>query len=323
MRGLVATLFLVALPLAASAQGTKPPVRIGFLAPGAPATARIQLNAFLDGMRELGYVEGRTFVIEYRGADGQLERLPELAAELVKARVDVIVASSTPGSLSAKAATQTIPIVFPNGSDPVGSGIVPQLARPGGNITGLSLMASEISAKRLEMLREVVPQIARVAMVWDRANPGMALRVRETRQAAEQTKVDFLDAGARNLDELEQALAQLLTRRPDAVLVTTEPFTTLHRSRILQFLEQQRLPCMYEDRAFVEAGGLMSYGPSVLANFRRAAVYVDKILKGAKPGDLPIEQPTKFEMFINLKTARALGLTMPPSLLLRADRVIE
>jgi putative ABC transport system substrate-binding protein len=323
MRAIVATLLLVALPLCASGQATKPVVRIGFLAPGAPVTARVQLDAFLEGMRELGHVEGRTFVIEYRGADGQLERLPALAAELVKARVDVLVASSTPGSLAAKAATQTIPIVFANSSDPVGSGVVSQLARPGGNITGLSLMASELSAKRLEMLRDVVPRIGRVAMVWDRANPGMALRVRETRQAAEQTKVDFLDAGARNLDELEQALAQLLTRRPDAVLVTTEPFTNLHRGRILQFMEQQRLPCMYEERGFVEAGGLMSYGPSVPANFRRAAAYVDKILKGAKPGDLPVEQPTKFELIINLKTARPLGLTVPPSLLLRADRVIE
>ena len=314
---------VLAAPLVAEAQPTKTPVKVGFLAPGTMALHAAQLEAFRRGMRELGYVEGRTFVIDARYADGHLERLPMLAAEMVTARVDVIVAVSTPGALVAKAATHTIPIVFPASSDPVGTGIVPELARPGGNVTGLSLMASDLSAKRLQVLRELAPAIGRVAIVWDASNPGMALRVRETRQAAEQLKLSFLDAGAKNFEELEAALAEVAKQRADALVVTAEPFTRRHQQRILDFVTLHRLPTMYEDRSYADAGGLMSYGPNIIENYRRSAGYVDKILKGAKPGDLPIEQPTKFELVINLKTAKALGLTIPPSLLLRADQVID
>jgi putative tryptophan/tyrosine transport system substrate-binding protein len=223
----------------------------------------------------------------------------------------------------AKAATHTIPIVFPASSDPVGTGIVSELARPGGNVTGLSLMASDLSAKRLQVLRELAPAIGRVAIVWDASNPGMALRVRETRQAAEQLKLSFLDAGAKNFEELEAALAEVAKQRADALVVTAEPFTRRHQQHILDFVTLHRLPTMYEDRSYADAGGLMSYGPNIIENYRRSAGYVDKILKGAKPGDLPVEQPTKFELIINLKTAKTLGLTIPSSLLLRADQVID
>jgi putative ABC transport system substrate-binding protein len=320
---IAASVILLIATTPARAQPPRGPFKIGVLGPGLSANATRQIAAFREGMRELGHIEGRTFVLESRFGDGHPDRLPALAAELVAGGVDVIVAISTPGALPAKAATRTIPIVFPASSDPVGVGVVSQLARPGGNVTGFSLMASELSGKRLQLLREVVPNITRVAVIWDASNPGMALRVRETRQAAEQIKVGFRDAGAKNLEELEASLADLLKQSPDALVVTTEPFTQTHRARILEFAAQNRVPAMYEERQYVEAGGLMSYGPNILDNYRRTAGYVDKILKGAKAGDLPIEQPTRFELVINQRTARALGLTLPPSMLLRADQVIE
>ncbi len=316
-------LSLLAAPLTAAAQQPAKVPRIGGLFPGTPASAALPLDAFWQGMRELGYVEGRNVLIEYRWAEGAMARLPALAAELVQRRVDLILTSSTPASLAAKEATSTIPVVFAASSDPVGAGVVASLAHPGGNVTGFSVLAPELSGKRLELLRETVLWVASVAILWDVSNVGMAERVRETRAAAGILKLRFHSQGARDLAELEQAFATLARERPDALLVTAEPFTVQQRRRIRDFVTQQRLPTMYEERRFVDAGGLMSYGPSVLDNFRRAATYVDKILRGAKPGDLPVEQPTRFELVVNLKTAKALGLTIPQSVLIRADQVIQ
>jgi putative ABC transport system substrate-binding protein len=302
------------------------PARIGWLVPTTQAEwdgPDGWLKEYRGGMRDLGYIEGRTVQTEYIYADGHFERLPELAAKLVEHKVDLIVTASTPAAIAAKRATDKIPVVFAAGSDPISTGVVASLAHPGGNITGLSLMASDLSAKRLELLHTLVPRLGRIAVLWDSSNPGMALRARETRAAAEQTNIAFFDAGAHNLDELEAIFAELSKQRPLAVVVTAEPFTQEHRNRILDFMARNAIPAMYEEAGFVEGGGLMSYGPSVRDLFRRSAIYVDKILKGAKPADLPIEQPTKFELVINLKTAKAFGLTMPDSILVRADKVIE
>jgi putative tryptophan/tyrosine transport system substrate-binding protein len=297
--------------------------RIGWLVPTTQAEWDSLLGAYRGGMRELGYIEGRTVETEYLYADGHFDRLPGLAAKLVEHKVDVIVTASTPASLAAKQATTKTPIVFAASSDPISTGVVASLARPGGNVTGLSLMASDLSAKRLELIHTLVPRVSGIAVLWDSSNPGMALRVRETKAAAEQSKIGFFDAGAHDLDGLEAIFAQLLKRRPEALLVTAEPFTMEHRARILDFMTRNAIPCMYEESRFVEAGGLMSYGPSVGDLFRRSASYVDKIIKGTNPADLPVEQPTKFELVINLKTAKALGLIVPESILVRADKVIE
>ena len=314
----------VAAPLEAFAQQRSGKVpRIGWLVPGTRADQDPLLEEYRRGMRELGYIEGRTVDTEYVYADAQFSRLPGLAAQLVERKVDVIVTASTPASLAAKQATAKIPIVFAASSDPISTGVVASLARPGGNVTGLSLMASDLSAKRLELIHVLVPRVSRIAVLWDSSNPGMALRVRETKAAAEQSKVAFFDAGAHDLDGLEAMFAELSKQRPGALLVTAEPFTTQHRVRILDFMERNAIPCMYEESRYVEAGGLISYGPSVADLFRRSALYVDKILKGANPADLPVEQPTRFELVINLKTAKALGLTVPDSILVRADKVIE
>jgi putative ABC transport system substrate-binding protein len=296
--------------------------RIGWLAPGSP-TVQDLLEEYRRGMLEFGYVEGRTVQTEYLYADGQSDRLPGLAARLVTDKVDIIVTAGTPGCLAAKQATTTIPIVFAVSSDPVSTGVVTNLALPGGNITGLSLMATDLSAKRLELLQILVPSINRIAVLWDSSNPGMALRVHETQLAAEQLKITFYDAGARDLDGLEASFTALSERRPEALVVTAEAFTNRHRDRILDFTMRNRIPAIYEDGRFAQAGGLMAYGPSIPHLFRRSASYVDKILKGAKPAELPVEQPIKFELVLNLKTAKALGLTVPPSLLARADEVIE
>src|SRR5262245_3122288 len=315
---------VVAAPLEAFAQqhsGKFP--RIGWLVPGTQGDYAPLLEAYREGMRELGYIEGRTVETEYVYADAQFDRLPGLAAQLVERKVDVIVTASMPASLAAKRATAKIPIVFAATSDPIDMALVASLARPGGNATGLSLMSSDLSAKRLELIHILVPRVSRMAVLWDSSNPGMALRVRETRAAAERFNVAFFDAGARDLDGLEAMFAELSQRRPEALLVTAEPFTREHRARILDFMARNAIPCMYEESRFVEAGGLMSYGPNVRDLFRRAAVYVDKIIKGANPADLPVEQPIKFELVINLKTAKALGLTVPDSILVRADKVIE
>jgi putative ABC transport system substrate-binding protein len=304
-------------PLAASAQQS---FRIGLLNSGA---STFFIDPFVGKLQELGYREGRNIVIERKFAEGNRERLKEFAADLVRQRVDVIVTIGTPAGFAAKQATGTIPIVFGAISDPVGVGLVTSLARPGGNATGNSLMAPELSAKRLEILRTLKPGISRCAILWDSSNPGMAERVRETEIAADRSHVLLHTVGPRTPAELEAAFTELLDRRPDALLVTTEAFTRQHLARILDFAGQNRIPAMFEDSSFVEAGGLMSYGPDYQEVFRTAAVLVSKILKGAKPADLPIEQPTTFQLVINLKTAKALGIDIPPNLLAMADRVIE
>jgi putative ABC transport system substrate-binding protein len=296
--------------------------RIGWLVP-TPEAEQENLEQYRRGMLELGYVEGRTVATTYLYADGEADRLDKLAATLVAENVDIIVTFSTPGCLAAKRATTTIPIVFAASSDPLSTGIVTSLGHPGGNITGLSVMATELSAKRLELLQMVVPSIHSIAVLWDSSNPGMALRVRETRLAAEQLNVAFLDSGARDLDSLEASFAALSRQRPEALLVTAEPFTRRHRDRILDFTMKNRIPTIYEDSGFVRAGGLISYGPNIPSLFHSAAGYVDKILKGARPADLPVEQPTKFLLIINVRTAKALNLEIPPTLLARADEVIE
>ena len=317
---IVAGASVLMAPLAPFAQPQQRTFRIGMLAAGSPTRFT---DAIITALQDLGYIEGRNVVIERRFAEGHLDRLPDFAAELVKLRVDIIVIQGTPASLAAKKATSTIPIVFAANSDPVGVGIVASLARPGGNVTGTSLMASDLSAKRLELLHAMAPRLSRIAILWDSSNPGMSLRVRETEIAAKQLQVVLRSAGPRNLEELEAVFVELAKQRPDALLVTVEPFTRRHLARILEFCSTNRIPSMFEESSYVEAGGLMSYGPDLREIYRRAATYVDRILKGAKPADLPVEQPTKFELVINLKTAKALGITLPQSILVRAERVIE
>jgi putative tryptophan/tyrosine transport system substrate-binding protein len=278
---------------------------------------------FTRKLEELGYVEGKNLVVDRKRAEGNTERLKEFAAELVRQRVDVIVTVGTPAGFAAKQATTTIPIVLGGNSDPVGVGLVASLARPGGNITGNSFMAPDLSAKRLDLLRRLDPGISRFAILWDSSNPGMASRVRETQVAADQSHVFLHTVGPRNPEELEAAFADLLKQRPDALLVTTEAFTRKYQARILDFANGNKIPAMFEDVSFVEIGGLMSYGPDYQEVFRTAAVFVSKILKGARPADLPIEQPTTFELVLNLKTAKSIEREFPPNLLALANRVIE
>jgi len=304
-------------PLASRAQK---PFKIGLLDTGLGADFAVP---FMQKLAELGYVEGRNVVIERKSAGGNTALLTDLAADLVRQQVDVIVTAGTPAGFAAKNATSTIPIVLGANSDPVGVGLVASLARPGGNTTGNSLMAPELSAKRLDILHTLSPGISRIAILWDSSNPGMAERVRETKIAADQSHVLLYTVGPRNLNELDAAFADLLNSRPDALLVTAEAFTRQHLVRILDFTNSNKIPAMFEDNSYVVAGGLMSYGPDYQDVFRKAAIFVDKILKGAKPGDLPIEQPTKLQLVINLKTAKALGLEIPPKLIALADRVID
>jgi putative ABC transport system substrate-binding protein len=306
-----------AWPLAARAQQR---FKIGVLDAGLGAAFTVP---FMRKLGELGYVEGKNIVIEHKSAQGNAERLNEFAAELVRQQVDVIVTAGTPAGFAAKQATTTIPIVLGANADPVGVGLVASLARPGGNATGNSLMASDLSAKRLDILRTFSPGITSFAILWDSSNPGMAKRVQETKIAADQLRTMLRPIGPRNLDELDAAFAELLNARPDALLVTAEAFTRRYLARIVEFANSNKLPTMFEDSEYVEAGGLMSYGPDYQAVFEKAAIFVDKILKGAKPADLPIEQPTKFELVINLKTTKMLGREIPPQLLALADRVIE
>jgi putative tryptophan/tyrosine transport system substrate-binding protein len=298
----------------------QPRFKIGLLDTGLGAAFT---TPFTRKLVELGYVEGKNVVIERRAAEGNAARLKEFAADLVGQQVDVIVTAGTPAGVAAKQATSVIPIVLGAISDPVGIGLVASLARPGGNATGNSLMAPDLSAKRLDILHTLAPGITRFAILWDSSNPGMAERVRETKRAADQSHVLLHPVGPRNLDELDAAFSELLQARPDALLVTAEAFTRRYQSRILDFANSNKIPAMFEDGGYVEAGGLMSYGPDYPAVFAKAAIFVDKILKGAKPADLPVEQPTKFELVINLRTAKALGLEIPPTLIALADRVIE
>jgi putative ABC transport system substrate-binding protein len=321
---LLGALILAAPVTSFSQQPAKVP-RIGYLQPAAPQNNSSPfLEDFRQGLRDLGYIEGKNVQLEVRWGEGKLERLPVLAAELVGLKVDVIVAVSSPSVMAAKQATQTIPIVMPLSSDPVGDGLVKSLARPGGNITGLSLMTPDVGAKRLQLLKEVFPKPARpVAVLWNPDYVGMAARFRQAQRVGPTIGMDVRSVEVRDSRELERALEALDRERPDALVLLADPLTLSQRLRIVEFAAEERLPAIYEVSQFVEAGGLMSYGPDVDELVRRSATYVDKILKGAKPGDLPIEQPTKFELVINLKTAKALGISIPQSVLLQADRVIQ
>jgi len=312
---------LLAVPLAAAAQPPGKVYRIGYLSTNPPPAHLWE--TLLDGLRERGYSEGRNLVFERRFSEGNAERFPEFAAEMVRLRVDCIIVSTTPAAIAAKNATQTIPIVIPTAIDPVGAGLVASLARPGGNLTGLSVLAPELSGKRLELLQEVVPGMTRVAILWNAANPANAPVWQETQAAARALGLLLHSQEVRGPQDFEGALARTAQVRPDALLVLVDSLISMHHQHIAEFATQQHLPSVFDIREPVVAGGLMSYGPSIPDLYRRAATYVDKILKGTKPADLPVEQPRKFELVLNLKTAKALGLTIPPLVLFRADEVIQ
>jgi ABC-type uncharacterized transport system substrate-binding protein len=297
--------------------------RIGFLITSSPSVIAPRMDAFRQGLRQLGYVEGKNIVIERRHAEGKLDRLPALAAELVRLNVDIIVTSGPTATRPAKEATSTIPIVMTFDDDPVGSGFVASLARPGGNVTGLSTLAPEISGKQLELLKEIVPRLNRVAVIGTSTRPGTAQNLKEMELAAGAfgVKLQYLDI--QNPKDIETAFRAAGKERADALLVLQSPVFNSQRAQIADLALKSRLPATYPRRAFVEDGGLMSYGASISDLDRRAATYVDKILKGAKPADLPVEQPTKFEFVINLKAAKQIGLTIPPNVLARADKVIR
>ena len=324
--GLMLALALVVASLATEAQQPKNVHRIGTLsALGTTPGRNPFVEAFLEGRRALGYVEGQHFVLEYRGAEGQFEGFPDLAAELVRLKVEVIVAQGTPAALAAKHATTMIPVVMVGVGDPVGSGLVASLARPGGNITGLSNLSPELVRKQLEFLKDVRPTVSRVAVLWNPANPASHLMVRAADVAAQALGVQLhlVEARGRGPDAFDSAFAAMTNAHADALLVLADNIFFEHRRRLAELAAMSHLPTMYQGREHVEAGGLISYAASVPDVWRHGATYVDKILKGAKPADLPVEQPTRFELVINLKTAQALGITMPPSLLLLADEVIR
>ena len=306
----------------AEAQKAKGTHRIGWLSPASAANDLPNLEALRAGLREVGYVEGQNITIEARWAEGRSERLPQLAAELVRLPVDVLCTVGTLASGAAKHATSTIPIVFANVAFPDQSGLVASYPRPGGNLTGVAFIGPEYG-KRLELLREAHPRLSRVALIYNPDNPGSVLALQETQRWATPMGLRLEPHKFRGPHDFERVAAAIAGKRPDALMTTADQLITSDRTRIVDFAAKHRLLSMYPTREFAEAGGLMYYGGSIPEMYRRAAVYVDKILKGAKPGDLPVEQPTKFDMVINLKTAKALGLTIPQSLLVRADEVIQ
>jgi putative ABC transport system substrate-binding protein len=324
------TLVIAGLLLGVAAAG--PPVdaqqapkiaKIGFLVPSTPAAVAHVIEAFRQGMRELGYVEGKTFVLELRYGEARAERLPGFARELVGLKVDVIVAATDVVIAAVKRETQTIPIVMSNSTDPVGTGFVASLARPGGNVTGLSNISPELSGKRLELLREAVPGLSRVAFLWNPDVRGNVLDYKEMEGAARSLRLQLQSVEVSRAEDLDRAFSAVTNQRTQALVLSPNPVGFTNRGQIASFAQRNRLPSIYGQKEYVDAGGLMSYGPSLADMNRRAAVYVDKILKGAKPADLPVQQPTTFELVINLKTAKALGLTIPQSLLRRADQLIQ
>jgi putative ABC transport system substrate-binding protein len=320
---LVALAAVLAGPRAAGAQPAGKIYRVGVLVLGSLAARPQQWEALRQGMRDHGYVPGQNLVLEFRSAEGKPDRLPGLMAELIQANMDVIVVSGTEAVLAAQKATRTVPIVMANVGDPVGAGVVASLARPGGNITGLSLLATELSAKRLELLKEILPGLARVAVLWNPNNASVALKVKETTAAARVLGLQLHSLEARQASDLEGQFQAAARARADALVTADDQFLSSQRTAIAELAVRNRLPVASEFREFAEAGGLCSYGPSLNDLARRTGGYVDRILKGARPGDLPVEQPTKFELVVNLRTARALGLTVPPAVLLRADSVVE
>ena len=326
MKNIVSILLIVAVvvvaAMAQAQQPTKIP-RIGYLTGTSPSASSARIEAFRQGLRDLGYVEGKNIVIEWRSGEGKLDRLPALAVELVRLKLDVIVTNGGSATRAAKEATSTIPIVMANDNDPVGSGFVASLARPGGNITGLSNLAPELSGKQLELLKEIVPRFSRVAVLGTSTNPGNAQALRETELAAGALAVKLQYLDVLGPKDIETAFRAASKGRADAVLVLRGPVLNSQRTQVVELAVKSRLSATYPQSEYVEAGGLMTYGVSSTDLNRRAASYVDKILKGAKPADLPVEQPTKFELVINLKTAKQIGLTIPPNVLARADKVIR
>ena len=320
---LVIFVTLAACGVVAQAQQPTKIRRIGFLGVASLSATSARIEAFRHGLRELGNVEGRNIVIEYRWAEGKIERLPDLAAELVRLKVDVIVTGSAAPTRAAKEATTTIPIVMANDNDPVGSGHVASLARPGGNITGVSTLAPEISGKQLELLKEIVPKLSRVAVLGTSTNSGYALVLREVELAAGAFGVKVQNLDVLDPKDIENAFRAASKERAGAVLLLASPVFLPQRTQIAELAVKNQLPAIFPQSEFVEAGGLMYYGTNTADLFRSAATYVDKILKGAKPADLPVEQPIKFEFIINLKAAKQIGLTIPPNVLARADKVIK
>jgi len=320
---LAVSAILIALSTVGEAQQPGKIPRIGFLSSLSPAVVSDRTQAFRQGLRELGYIEGKNIVIDYRYAEGKTERVPRLATELVRLNVDIIITGGPSVNRFAEEATHTIPIVLAFDNDPVGNGFAASLARPGGNITGLSTLAPEISGKQLELLREIVPTLHRVAVLGNVTQPGYPQARREINLAADSFGVNLQYVEIQHADEIEPAFRTANKGHPDAILVIASQVVTSHAKKFAEMAAKSRLPAIYWSSEFVDEGGLMSYSVSITDLFRRAATYVEKILKGAKPADLPIEQPTKFELVINLKAAKQIGLTIPPNVLARADRIIR
>jgi putative tryptophan/tyrosine transport system substrate-binding protein len=310
---------MAAWPLGALAQESGKIWRMGFIAQGSEQF----YDAMFDGLRELGYVEGRNLMVERRYAAGRADRFPEFAAEMVRLKVDIIIVTTTPAALAVKNATATIPVVFPNAISPVESGVVASLAHPGGNVTGGAAQTAILSTKRLAILKEVVPGLSRAAVLWNAANPALAYPWRQSQAAADALGVTLQSIEVRDPKDIEAAFAMIAQERPDALIVLQDALTLQHRKEIIDFAVQQRLPGMFVAKEWVVAGGLMSYGESLPDMYRRGAYFVDKILKGARPADLPVEQVTKFELILNLKTAKAMGLSIPATFLATAEEVIE
>lgn len=319
------TLCALLLALCSSATAQQPPKvqRIGYLTANSSSVELPRVDAFRQGLRALGHIEGQNIVIEYRFTDGKFERLPDLAAELVRLKVDVLVANTTNAALAAKNATRTIPIFFIGVSDPVAAGLVDSFARPGGNITGLTNIAPVLSGKRLELLKETVPKLTRVAVLWDPQNPGSVPQWNESQLAARELGLQLHSMEVSSANKYESAFKEATKAGSTALAVTLNPLANSNQKRVVDLAAKSRLPAIYARGQFVDNGGLMSYAPSFAADGRDAARLVDKILKGTQPADLPVEQPTKFELLINLKTAKALGLTIPPLVLMRAEKVIK
>ena len=316
-------LALLASPLPGEAQQTGKVSRIMFLGASSAALESDRLAVFRQGLRDLGYVEGQSVVIEYRWAEGHYDRYPAFVAEAVSRKVDVIITEGTSAAIAAREGTKTIPIVTAAIGDPIAVGVVSSVAHPGGNVTGLTSMSPEIDAKRLELLKELVPSVSRVAVLWNPGNPNTKFRLPNLQAAAKSLRLKLELVGVRDGEQLDKAFGAIVAARSQALMVPSDLALLSRREQIIDLAGKRRLPGLYPYRDFVEAGGLASYSPSYPAMFRRAAVYVDRIIKGAKPGELPIEQPTKFDLIVNLKAAKALGLTIPQSVLGRADEIIQ
>ncbi len=321
--GLIITLGILLGPLSAEAQQTSFVYRIGFLGNSTAALEANLVGPFREGLRDLGYVEGRNVLIEYRWAEGKYDRFPALIEELLALKVAVIVTAGTPATLAVKKVTTSVPLVMTAVGDPVGTGIVPSLSHPGGNITGSTAISTEMDAKRLELLREVVPSASHIAVLWNSSSPLQVLAEKQVQAAAHVLHMRVLSLGVKTEEEIKSALAVMAKERPDALLVLADRLLLHHRALIMDFATRHRLPGVHAYRELVEAGGLMSFGPNYADMHKRAAYFVDRILKGAKAGDLPVERPAKFDLVINMKAAKAFGLTIPQSVLLRATEVIQ